>query len=242
VPLIAGAGVADNANGPAVLLAVSVVFGFLARTPAELALRRKAHRAANSGWAVVFGAVAAGAVVALLAGYGRLWLLPLGIAVISGPAMVVASRPLRVRWREFGVLLVVVSLSALAPAAHYAAVGNIEATGLWLWPLAGLYGGSGVMYVRMLLDKGGGSSERIWHDRRLLVILYHAMLVAAVALVIAVGEVPTLAAVAFAPLLAKVAYRLFRAPDHLNLTKTGLFEASQATVFAILLVAAHRIG
>jgi hypothetical protein len=221
---------------------MSAVLGFLARTPAELAFRRDADRLANGGWAALFSAVAAGGVVALLAGYERWWLLPLGVAVIAGPAMVVAFRPLRVRWREFGVLLVVVSLSALAPAAHYAAVGTVEATGLWLWLLAGLYGGSGVLYVRMLLDKRDASHGAVWHDRRLAVIVYHVALVASVALVIAADGAPPLAAIAFAPLLAKVAYRLFRAPDHLNLTKTGMFEASQAAVFAILIISAHRIG
>jgi hypothetical protein len=49
-------------------------------------------------------------------------------------------------------------------------------------------------------------------------------------------------AVAFAPLLAKVAYRTVRLPDSLDIQKTGLFEASQAAVFAILLIAAYAVS
>ena len=242
LPLIVGAGVAGHANLPVVLLGMSTVFGFLARTPLELAFRRSADRLAHGAWAALFGAIAAGSAVALLAHYERWWLLPLGIPVIAGPIVVMSSRSLRFRWRDFGELLVVASFAALAPAAHYAAVGSLKGTGLSLWLLSALYGGSSVFYIRMLLDRRGPSSDGARPERKLAVLVYHITLVALVGLTILAGDAPPLVAVSFAPLLAKVVYRTVRPPDHLDIPKTGLFEASQAALFAILLVVTYRIG
>lgn len=242
LPLLVGAGVAGRANPPVALLGMSVVFGFLARMPAEMAFRQPAHRRVQGGWAVLLGAVAAGGFITLLTYYERWWLLPLGMPVIVGPVVVVSSRALRFRWRDFGQLLVVASFAALAPAAHYAAVGSLQATGLSLWLLSALYGGSSVFYIRMLLNRRGPSGDSARPDRRLAVLVYHVALVALVALIILAGDAPPLVAVSFAPLLAKVIYRVLRPPDHLDVRKTGLFEASQAALFAILLVAAYKVG
>ncbi len=191
---------------------------------------------------MLFGSIAVAGIVALLAYYERWWLIPLGVPVIVGPAVVVSSRALRVRRREIGGLLVVACFAALAPAAHYAAVGSLEATGFSLWLLSALYGGSSIFYVRMLLegDKPPGGEAR--PDRRFAVLVYHVALVALVALIVLVGDAPPLVAVAFVPLLAKVIYRTIRLPDSLNLVKTGLFEVSQAAVFAILLIVAYAVS
>jgi hypothetical protein len=242
LPLVVGAGVAGSANLPIALIGMSVVFGFLARTPAEMALRRSDQRMVHGGWAILFGSAAAAGMVTLLAYYERWWLIPLGIPVIVGPAVVVSSRALRVRWREIGELLVVACFAALAPAAHYAAVGDLEATGFSLWLLSALYGGSSIFYVRMLLEGGRPPRDDARPDRRVAVLVYHVALVALVALIVLVGDAPALVAVAFAPLLAKVAYRTFRLPDSLNVVKTGLFEVSQAAVFAILLIVAYAVS
>jgi hypothetical protein len=243
VPLVVGAGVADRSNLPVLFLALSVVFGFLARVPAELAFRQDARRMAYGGWAILFGAIAAGGVTVLLTYYERWWLLPLGAPVIVGPLVVVSSRALRFRWRDFGELLVVACFAALAPAAHYAAVGSLKATGLSLWLLSALYSGSSVFYIRMLLSgTRESSSDSARPDRRLAILVYHVTLVVLVTLAVLVGDAPPLVVVAFAPLLIKVTWRMIRLPDHLDLRKTGLFEVSQAAAFAILLVAAYRVS
>ena len=231
---------AARANLPVALLCTSVVFGFLARTPAEMALRRSDQRIVHAAWAMLFASIAAAAIMTLLAYYERWWLIPLGIPVIAGPAAVVSSRALRVRWRELGELLVVACFSALAPAAHYAAAGSLEGTGFSLWLLSALYGGSSIFYVRMLLG-GGGPPDDARPDRRFAVLVYHVALVALVALTILVGDAPPLVAVAFAPLLAKIIYRTARPPDKLNVVRTGLFEVSQAVLFAILVVTAYAV-
>jgi hypothetical protein len=242
LPLVLGGAVAGRANLPVALLGVSAVFGFVARVPAELAFRRDAHRMANGAWAILLGTTAAAGVVALLTFYERWWLLPLGVPVIVGPVLVISFRGLRFRWRDFGELLVVASFSVLAPAAHYAALGSLEATGFSLWLLSALYGGSSVLYVRMLLGGSRPLDDGASRGRRLAVTTYHVALVVLVALIVMAGDAPPLVAVAFVPLLAKVTYRTVRLPDHLDLQKTGLFEVSQAALFAILLVTAYRIG
>jgi hypothetical protein len=135
----------------------------------------------------------------------------------------------------------VACFAALAPAAHYAAVGSLEATGFSLWLLSALYGGSSIFYVRMLLRGGGSPGDDARPDRRFAVLVYHVALVALVALTILVGDAPPLVAVAFAPLLAKVIYRTARPPDKLDVVKTGLFEVSQAVLFAILVITAYAV-
>ncbi len=242
MPLIVGAGAADRANLPVVLFGVSAVFGFLTRTPIELAFRQATRRTSYLGWAVLYSSVAAASIIALLACYERWWLLPLGLPTMAGPAVVVSSRALRFRWRDFGQLLVVASLSVLAPAAHYAAVGSLKAAGFSLWLLSALYGGSTVFYIRMLLDRRRPASDSTRPNRRLAVVFYHVALVGLLALIVLAGDAPLLVAASFAPLLANVAYRVAKPPDRLDVQKTGLFEASQAALFAVLVIVAYRIG
>jgi hypothetical protein len=242
LPLVVGAGVAGRANLPVVLLCMSVVLVFLARTPAEMAFRRSDQRIVNAAWAMLFASIAVAAIVALLAYYDRWLLIPLGIPVIIGPVAVVSSKTFRVSQRELGELIVVVSFAALARATHYASIGNLEATGLSLWLLSALYGGSSIFYVRMLLGGGRPPGNDARPDRRSAVRIYHIALVALVTLIILVGGAPPLVAVAFVPLLAKVIYRTLKLPDSLNIQKTGLFEASQAILFAILVIVAYAVS
>jgi len=235
LPLIVGAGTSDNFSLPLVLYPAAAVLGYLVRGPAQ-AWGRTRDRS-DIGWAgaLALAALAAGTPAVVV--WERWWLLPMSAIVAAGPVAVMSSRRLRTAWRVPGELLVVGSMALLAVATRYAADGVVSGDNLRVWLPVALYGWASVFYVRML-----------FHGRRrrspLLdpAVPYHLGVIAVLAATGALGAVPPLAGLAFLPLLVKVAWTLGHPPQRVRPVTTGLLESAHAALFAILLVAAYRLG
>ncbi len=248
--LLAGVGVAGRMTVPVALLFVGVsalalasgALGLLCRMPAgEEAAERRRHARA---WLLLYGSAAAAALGPLLV----VWRLDslVGFGLVA--AAFLLTRGILVHRRDertlFGELAGIAGLTMVGPVAHAEALGEVQPTGLALWPLLFLFFASGVFYVRMRIQwvaarrKGSMALSR---PSRRACLLYHLLLVVLAPLLAELHVVPWLALLGFVPAVWRAASGLHVEEPRLDLRRLGWSETALAASFVLLLIGAFQL-
>ena len=254
MPWVVGVGVAGRVVPEALLFLLAAVCCFGARYPLGILAKERSAKGGRAGrtrseplfWLAGYGALAGLCGAALLFGYGRWGLLPLGLAALPLLALQPALRRHRLDRTVVGELLAFAGLALTGPGAYYVSTGRPDATAGLVWLLTFLYAGASVFYVklrvkqRMLRAAAFGLGQRWLLGRDMA--LYQAILLATVALLAITRQVPWLAPAAFAPLSYKVVRDIWRVAPELNLRRLGLVEIGHSVAFVVLLIAAYAVG
>ncbi|MBI1765857.1 MAG: YwiC-like family protein [Acidobacteria bacterium] len=163
------------------------------------------------------------------------WLLPLGglgvlLLLING------KQATQLEARTVGSeLLAIGGLTLTAPAAFYAARGVWQPTALWLWLLSALYFASSVFYIKLriyrLNPRKQDEQRRAWQS----CAVYHAFLLAALLALWLTGSLSLFVLVAFAPVLARSLWSLFKPVTQVNLRRAGFMEIGYSIIFLVCL-------
>jgi hypothetical protein len=224
---------------PSWLFLSGVVLGFFLRASMETWRLSRPRELRFLMWAVILGIGMHLTVVPPITHWGRWVLVPLTPGILLGPISVQAVRQLRVQWRILGEGLVVASMALLATALAYASTGDVDKSTGFLWLPVVLYFWGGIIYVRMSLAPAANALLK--HERRRTVALYHAGLLLALAGAVSGGAMPALAALAYAPMMAKTLAGLLFDLHPRQVRQLGILEAVHAALFGVLLIALYRL-
>ena len=223
-PFATAVGIAGTWNLQVALLLVSVMCFYVART---------SFLKQDTTWTLVL--LTSGAVcLAPLLVVWRLWSLV---------ALGAAAAPLAYRKtgrRVASQLIAVAGLTLTAPAAWYAATGNLDRHAWLLWGLNFLYFAGGVFYVKMHVAAAirpklfETAAETIKWGTTILAF-YGGLVVSVVGLAMA-HLIPWLATLAFVPVVVRAAIGVARLSSQLHIKRLGWTEVAHSIVFAVLLI------
>jgi hypothetical protein len=230
VPLVTALGVSRVFNLQTALLIASVLCFFIARTSYLRAVALSEgplyRRAIAWAW-VLMGASVLAAAPLLLWG-DRWWLLAFGAV-----AMPIAFRKPS---RSFPAqLLAMMGLTLTAPVAWYVATGKLDDWAWMLWGLNALYFASGFFYVKMHF---AAVRQRSSVGVARGVILYHLLLMALLAGLVAGDILTGWMALAFAPALGRAAVGIVRLRPVVQIKRLAWLEVGYSLLFATSLIAA----
>jgi len=246
-----GAGVAGRVTLPVVLFLVGITaaafangsLSILARSNADEVQRERRGHALT--WFVLYGAVAATALLPLLFLFRMTFLLPFGM----GAAFLLLLRAYLIREGDdrtlIGELVGAAGLTMVGAVAHAVGLGEVRPISAVLWLLLFLFFASGVFYVRMRVHelatrrRGAtpGSNPVRWPC-----VVYHALLIIVVPALFLARLVPWQVLLAFAPAVWRAAAGLNQEETRLDLRRLGWSEVALALAFVILLIAAFRLN
>ncbi len=179
------------------------------------------------------------AVPAVLLGIGLVWLGDLVWLLLFGAAEIaiftfsVKSFLDREQRSIFSELTVVAALTLSAPAAYYSITGKLGSTAIILYALNFLFFGSSVFYVKMRIDflrfKGVWTGEA--RKARAMVIVYHVILVLAVATAALFSVVSIWILLGFVPMLVQVVIGTLWGKTKMNFTRLGFALVAQSAIF-----------
>ena len=250
IPLLTAVGIAGGFSIPVVVMAVAVTLVFLSQRPyAQLvsspalkkepgALRR------NLMWL-------AGYWVSSLLLFGWLYfaydltVLPQFLWI----AIPIAAAFTWFLWRNqvrsvAGELTGICGLTLTAPLGHYVAVGEVQDLGFWLWALCILYFTSSVFFVKAVVSSFLKSRLKAAAETTVTAracVLYHSGLVLLLASLVLLNRIPPLAAVAFAPVIARGFWGIPKFQVKLSFARIGWTEVSYSLFFAVATILAMRL-
>lgn len=195
-------------------------------------------------WLAAYLALALAFGLPLLLTYGKWLLLPWAAVFVLFTTLHLLLRKQKMDRTPAGELFAIAGLALTAPGAYYVAKG-LEPTAIYLWVLTTLYSGASVFYVRLkmrhraLRRPAAGIGERLSLGRAN--IIYGTILVFVVVFLAVSGQIPPLVPLAFAPLLAKVAFGILRGGPLVNIKQIGWTEVAHSVAFTVLLVGTYLI-
>jgi hypothetical protein len=243
VPLLLGAATAGVWSVRMVWLAVAATASLLAREAALAWWRARLWgRTPDNAFRVlvVYSASALAAGAGLMLPH-KLW----GLALLGAAAGTLAAWHARqaARREERTIATEVLGIAGLtltAPAAHYVALGRWELTALWLWVASAAYFTSSVFYVKLrVLTAYPKRPDELARIRRWCWI-YHAALALAVGAAVALGGAPASVFLAYAPILSRAFWHLWRPARRLVLTRVGVLEIAYSVLFLVFAAVAFR--
>jgi hypothetical protein len=158
-PLLIGIFAGGDFNPAALSLIIAAMSAFLIRQPMTVAVkaysgrRPKTDLPAARFWALVYGGVAALALLGLiLEGFGYiLYLAVPGAPVFAWHLWLVSQRAER---RQAGVEVIATGvLSLTAPAAYWVGIREYDPIGWWLWALTWLQSAASIVYAYLRLGQ-----------------------------------------------------------------------------------------
>jgi hypothetical protein len=158
-PLLIGIFAGGNFNPATLSLIIAAMSAFLIRQPMTVAVkaysgrRPKTDLPAARFWALVYGGVAALALLGLiLEGFGYiLYLAVPGAPVFAWHLWLVSQRAER---RQAGVEVIATGvLSLTAPAAYWVGIREYDPIGWWLWALTWLQSAASIVYAYLRLGQ-----------------------------------------------------------------------------------------
>jgi len=234
---------------PLLLLLAAALALFWLRTPVESWLGTSPMKAQTSAERQLVGAV----ILALVAGAGLtlggllwagrnrgLWL----IGAIAGGAFVAQALIKRAghRARMLAEIVGTIGLTGSAPAAYYVVTGKLDATAWTLWLANLIFAGNQIHYVQLRIHtaKVEGFRHKLDHGWKFAV----GQFVMAALLVVACerGLMPSVALIAFVPILLRGWLYFFKKPEPLRVRQLGWGELSQAVAFCVLLIATFVVS
>lgn len=216
IPFATAVGVAGVWNLPVALLLVSVLCFYLARTSY---LKRQLR------WTVLLLAGSSAALLPLVLVGKRWWLLAVGAAVVP-LAFRPTTRGLRAQ------LLAVAGLTLTAPAAWYAATGDLGGQAWRLWLLNALYFAGGVFYVKMHIAAASARGANKWRLGA-PTLGYHGALAVVAALWWPVGA-------ALLPAIARAVWGTATLSPRLRIKRLGWSEVVVSLVSGAILITMLR--
>lgn len=242
IPFVAGVLVAGSVSLSLLLLALSVVFVFIARE-SLLRWRRAQSRRLQSdrakrfvlGYLTLAGLLGA----PLFLVYHLYWLVPIGLAALVLLAVNTLQAVRRDDRSILGEILAIGGLTLTAPAAHYVARGVLQGAALWLWALCLLYFTSSVFYVKLRVNTINPRREEARKSRWRCAV-YHTFLLAALLVVALTGSLSLFALAAFSPVLVRSFWQLASPVQQVNLQRIGWLEVIYSIVFLIFTTLTFR--
>ncbi len=158
-PLLVGIFAGGKFNSAILSLTVAAMSAFMLRQPMTIFVkalsgrRPKTDLPAARFWILVYGGVAALALLALIAqGFGHVLLLAIpGAPVFAWHLWLVSKRAER---KQAGVEVIATGvLSLAAPAAYWVALGGYNPQGWWLWVWTWLQSASSIVYAYLRLEQ-----------------------------------------------------------------------------------------
>jgi hypothetical protein len=236
VPFVLGIAVAGSVNWPVLLLLLSTTAVFISRE-SLLVWWRARSRGRASGEAgrmlLVYLALAASFGLPLLFAFNLYWLMPIALAGVA-LLLINGKQALRLEERTLmGEVMAICGLTLTAPAAYYVAGGRWDKTAFWLWLLSMFYFASSVFYIKLriyrLNPRKQAEQRQAWQS----CVFYHSFLIVALAVLIFAGDLSVFAFIAFAPVLIRTFWGLFKPKTQVNLTRAGILEIAYSLVFLV---------
>jgi hypothetical protein len=252
VPLITGGavGISSGGNGlPVAAFAVAAGALFWLRTPVEswlgtgLIRAQTQHERRSVGLTILVLAAVAGSALASLFWQGRNpALLLLAMCVVLAFIGQSLLRRLGPRTRMLSQIVGTVGLSVTAPSAYYVATGELDRNAFALWLANFLFAGNQIHFVQLRLHSArlGSWAEKSVRGRTFL--LGQILLAVVLGFCWRIHFLPTLAALAFLPLLVRGTVWFFERQQTLVVRSLGWTELAHAIVFGVLLIAGFRLG
>jgi hypothetical protein len=243
VPFALGAAVAGRLTWPVLLLLLSTTALFISRE-SLLVWRRARVRGREAGdtgkLLLLYLALAAVFGLPLIIFFKLFWLVPMGLI---GAALLIVNSQQATRLEErtvAGESLAICGLTLTAPAAYYVAVGRWDGTALWLWLLSALYFASSVFYIKLRIYRLNPRKQEEQRQAWQSCALYHLFLLVALVTLTLTGNLSLFALVAFAPVLIRTFWSLFKPKTQVNLTRAGILEIVYSLVFLICVTLGFR--
>ena len=252
VPLATGAALGRPVGDSIVLvllLALAALGLFCVRTPLEARLgispwraqSPREQRAINNS-IYIYTSVSLGALAILLwqiRSSGLLWVGAAAATAFLGQA-ILRSRGRRTRMAS--QLVGSIGLTATAPAAYYVASGRLDATAFVIWAANWVFAANQILYVQARIHSARATtfSERLSEGKWL--VLDETVMVIALALSWRRGWLPSLALLAFLPVLWRGLPWIFSRASRLQISRLGVSELFHAAVFATLLIVGFQLA
>lgn len=252
VPLATGAAVGRWHGGtpaPLLLLGIAAFALFCLRTPVESLLGSTPMRAQTleekrtvGAVIVLFAAVAAAAIFALLWQGQHRYLLLIGMAAAILFAAQAAVRQLGRSARMASQLIGALGLTLTAPAAYYVVTGALDSRALALWTANWIFAGDQIHFVQLRIRSARLKSwqEKLAQGRIFLAGQIVMILLLAVAW--RSSLVPGLVLLAFLPVFVRGVLWFFKEPEPLEVHHLGFTELAHAITFGLLLVLAFGVA
>jgi len=246
IPLLTGAAAGLIEGGrflPLVLLTTAALALFWMRTPVESWLGTTPMRAQSEAETravkIAVGGLAAVSLAALTAlfwGGQNSYLLLLGaisgVAFASQAFLKLAGRKTRMLAQVIGA----VGLTSTAPAAYYVATGHLGATGWLLWLANWLFAGDQIHFVQVRIHSARAASSTQKLSRGRYFLIGQVALAAVLLIIWAYGLLPSLALLAFVPVMVRGTAWFFAKPEPLAVRRLGWTEVAYSVSFGVLFV------
>jgi hypothetical protein len=246
VPLLTGAAAGLIEGGqviPVLLLAVAALALFWLRTPVEswlgtapIRVQSDVEKRAVLQFAFILAVISATALGALFWGGQNTYLFLLG--AISGLAFALQAF-LKVAGRRTRMLAQVVGaigLTCTAPAAYYVATAHIGGTGWILWLANWLFAGNQIHFVQVRIHSARAASGTEKLSRGRFFLIGQGALTALLLAIWRFGLLPSLAMLAFVPVIGRGTAWFFAKPAPLAVRRLGWTEVAYSISFGILFV------
>jgi hypothetical protein len=234
VPFVLGVAVAGRINWAVWLLWLATTALFTSRESLLVwwRARTRGREADEAGkLLLIYLALAAAAGLPLILIWRLIWLVPMGLVGVA-LLFINGKQATLLGERSLGSeLLAICGLTLTAPAGYYVARGEWDATAPWLWLLSACYFASSVFYIKLRIYSLNPRKQAEQRRARQSCAYYHSFLLLALVALLVSGNLPLFVLVAFAPVLARTFWRLFKPVRQVNLTRAGLIEIVFSVVF-----------
>jgi hypothetical protein len=229
------------------LLTLAALGLFCARTPIEAKLGISPWRAQSprerrviDHSIYIYTSVSLGALAILLwqiRSSGLLWVGAAAPTAFLGQA-ILRSRGRRTRMAS--QLVGSIGLTATAAAAYYVASGKLDTTAFVIWTANWVFAANQILYVQARIHSGRATTfnERLSQGKWF--ILNEIVMALALALSWRRGWLPSLALLAFLPVLGRGLPWLFSSASRLQIRRLGVSELIHAVIFAALFIVGFR--
>lgn len=245
VPFVLGVAVAGKINWAVLLLLLATTALFISREALRVWWRARTREREDTEAGrllLCYLALAAAAGWPLLFAWRRFWLVPLGLVGVV-LLLINGKQATRLEERALGSeLLAICGLTLTAPASYYVARGAWEATACWLWLLSACYFASSVFYIKLRIYSLNPRKQEEQRRARQSCAYYHALLLLALVALLVSGNLPLFALAAFAPVLARTFWRLFKPVRQVNLARAGMLEIVYSVVFLCCITLSFRLA
>ena len=239
VPFVLGIAVAGTINLAVLLLLLATTALFVSRESLLVWWRaRKRGRQNQSAMEsqrllLLYGAVATLTGLPLILVYQFYWLLLFGLL---GAALLIINGWKATEFEDRTVqseVLAIAGMTMTAPAAYYVASGQWGSKALWLWALSAAYFASSVFYIKLRVTGLHSKKPDDKRRARWQCVGYHGFLLVSLLALAITRSLPLFLLIAFAPVLARTAWSLFKPSNQLNLKQIGIAEIIYSLIFLI---------